>query len=214
MRIVIPVYQGVDLLDVCGPAEMFHWAGYQVDLMAEVPGMVIFDNGFSISVPDPLGPPLPCDALWIPGGNPDQLSRLIHDPAHTYLDFAAAQATVSTWVCSVCEGALLAAAAGLLDGYAATTHWAFIPYLLENYPAVTVVDGHPRFTLDRNRLTGGGISSGIDEALQLIELLSGTSAAQAVQQTTQYYPDPPVTSLIPNTITSPMPPWPPADGQY
>ena len=59
------------------------------------------------------------------------------------------------------------------------------------------------------RLTGGGISSGLDESLRLIELLSGTEAAQGVQQTTQYYPDPPVVSLIPNTITSPMPPWPP-----
>jgi len=68
-----------------------------------------------------------------------------------------------------------------------------------------VADGHPRFVVDRNRLTGGGISSGLDESLKLIELLSGTEAAQGVQQTTQYYPDPPVSSDIPNVIKSPMP---------
>jgi cyclohexyl-isocyanide hydratase len=142
----------------------------------------------------------------VPGGNPKELDRIIYDPSRAYLDFVQAQAARSAYLCSVCEGALLLAAAGLLDGYEATTHWAFIPYLLENYPQVKVVDGHPRFALDRNRLTGGGISSGLDEALQLISLLAGTAAAEAVQQTTQYYPDPPVSSLIPNTITSPMPP--------
>ena len=108
-------------------------------------------------------------------------------------------------VCSVCEGALLLAAAGLLDDYQVTTHWAFIPYLLEHYPKVKVADGHPRFVLDRNRLTGGGISSGLDEALKLIELLAGTATARRAQQNTQYYPDPPVASEIPNVITSPMP---------
>jgi len=210
MRIVIPIYEGVDLLDVCGPSEMFNWAGYQVDLVAEVPDRVTFNNGFTIEVPAGLGAPQPCDALWIPGGMPDQLSRLIHGPVRTYLDFLVAQAAVSTYVCSVCEGALLAAAAGLIDGCRATTHWAFLPYLMQNYPGVKVADGHPRFVLDGNRLTGGGISSGLDEALQLIAMLSGQAAAENVQQTTQYYPDPPVGSLIPNVLTSPMPPWPPA----
>jgi cyclohexyl-isocyanide hydratase len=82
--------------------------------------------------------------------------------------------------------------------------WAFIPYLKENYPNVTIADGHPRFQLDRDRLTGGRISSGLDEALKLIELLTDTATAASVQQTT-HYPDPPVHSEIPNTITSPMP---------
>jgi len=210
IRIVMPVYEGVDLLDVCGPAEMFNWAGFEVDLVAELPGLVRFNNGFSFRVANGLGAAAPCDALWVPGGDPDALSRIIYDPARAYLDFIAAQAPVSRYVCSVCEGALLAAAAGLLDGYTATTHWAFIPYLLQNYPKVAVADGHPRFQLDRNRLTGGGISSGLDEALELIRLLAGTEKAQGVQQTTQYYPEPPVSSLIPNTIGSPMPPPPAA----
>ncbi|HEY6815499.1 MAG TPA: DJ-1/PfpI family protein [Croceibacterium sp.] len=209
MRILIPVYQKFDLLDVCGPSEMFNWAGYTVDLVAEVPGQVISNNGFVFEVPNGLpAQGTPYDALWIPGGSPDQLTRIIDDPQQRYLGFLQKQAAQSTWVCSVCEGALLAAAAGLLDGYTATTHWAFIPYLMQNNPKVTVADGHPRFVVDRNRLTGGGISSGLDESLQLITLLSGDLAAQQVQQTTQYYPDPPVSSQIPNVITTPMMPAP------
>lgn len=208
-RVVIPVYEGVDLLDVCGPSEMFFWAKFAVDLVAEVPGTVTCNNGFVLEVPAGLGTVEPCDAVWVPGGNPDTISRLIHDPARTYLDFVTRQAGESRWICSVCQGALLLAATGLLDGYTATTHWNFIPYLMENYPAVTVANGHPRFHLDRDRLSGGGISSGLDESLMLIELLAGVDVARKVQQTTQYYPDPPVHSRIPNTITSPMPPWPP-----
>jgi len=209
MRILIPVYQKFDLLDVCGPAEMFNWAGYTVDLVAEVPGQVSANNGFVLEVPNGLpAQGTPYDALWIPGGSPDQLTRIIDDPQQRYLGFLKKQAPQSTWVCSVCEGALLAAAAGLLDGYDATTHWAFIPYLMQNNPNVKIADGHPRFVIDRNRMAGGGISSGLDEALQLIALLSGELAAQQVQQTTQYYPDPPVSSQIPNVITTPMMPPP------
>lgn len=209
MRILIPVYQEFDLLDVCGPGEMFNWAGYTVDLVAEAPGKVSANNGFTFEVPNGLpAQGAPYDALWIPGGSPDQLARMIGDPQQRYLGFLRKQAPQSTWVCSVCEGALLAVAAGLLDGYEATTHWAFIPYLMQNKPNVKVADGHPRFVIDRNRLTGGGISSGLDESLQLIALLSGEAAAQQVQQTTQYYPRPPVTSRIPNVISSPMMPAP------
>lgn len=213
MRILIPVYHRFDLLDVCGPAEMFSWAGYTVDLVAEAPGRVAANNGFVFEVPNGLpSSATPYDALWVPGGDPNELSRILHDPAQTYLDFLKAQAPASGFVCSVCEGALLLAGAHLLDGYTATTHWAFIPYLMQHYPqsagGVTIADGHPRFALDRTVLTGGGISSGLDEALKLIELLSGTALAQEVQQTTQYYPNPPVMSRIPNTITSPMPAYP------
>jgi cyclohexyl-isocyanide hydratase len=211
MRIVIPVYEHVEMLDLCGPYDMFNWAeGFQVDVVAEVPGTVGFNpglaqQGLSFEAPNGLGTPEPCDALWVPGGAPPALHRIIHDPDRTYLNFLVAQAEVSRYVCSVCEGALLLAAAGLLDGYEVTTHWAFVPYLLRHHPAVNVAAGHPRFVLDRDRLTGGGISSGLDEALKLIELLADTATAQDVQQTTQYYPDPPVTSEIPNIIRSPMP---------
>ena len=214
-RIVIPVYQEVDMLDVCGPFEMFRWAGFKVDLVAENPGEVAFSVNnddthpinapFTFNVPNGIGAAAPCDALWVPGGRPDSLARIIGEPESPFLSYLRDQAGQSRYVCSVCEGALLLAAAGLLDGYTVTTHWAFVPYLLQHYPNVSLADGHPRFHLDRDRLTGGGISSGLDEALELITLLAGTPAAESVQQTTQYYPDPPVSSAIPNLIKSPMP---------
>ena len=210
MRIVIPVYDQVDTLDVCGPCEMYNWANFQVDLVAEKPGEVRFNSGLVFKVSAGLDSPGPADALWVPGGDPAALTRIIAEGEKSpYLDFLKRQARQSKWICSVCEGALLLAAAGLLDGYLATTHWAFIPYLMANYPAVRVADGHPRFVIDRDRMTGGGISSGLDESLKLVELLAGQETAISVQQTTQYYPDPPVASAIPNVITTPMMPPPP-----
>jgi cyclohexyl-isocyanide hydratase len=98
---------------------------------------------------------------------------------------------------------LLLAQAGLLDGYLATTHWAFIP-CLKRFPAISVAEGHPRFVVDRNRVTGGGISSGLDESLKMVELLAGYEVAQKVQRFTQYYPSPPVASMIPPTDTCPL----------
>ncbi|WP_077148066.1 DJ-1/PfpI family protein [Sphingopyxis sp. KK2] len=208
MRIVIPVYPEVDLLDVCGPAEMFNWAKFDVALVAADPGPITFNNGFQFNVTAGLDSVTPCDALWVPGGEPDALQAIMFGSDRRYQQFVTAQAAQARYICSVCEGALLVAHCGLLDGYNATTHWAFIPYLLQNYPAISVAPGHPRFVLDRNRLTGGGISSGLDEALQLISLLGGEDLAASVQQTTQYYPHPPVDSDIPNIIQSPMPPVP------
>jgi transcriptional regulator GlxA family with amidase domain len=204
MLIGIPVYEGVDLLDVTGPYEMFTWAKLDVRLFAERPGLIKCNGGMEIRAPHSFAEAGAFDVLWTPGGAPPALVGIIDDPKHTYLNFLRRQAAGARYVASVCEGALLLAAAGLLDGYTVTTHWAFIPCLLAHYPAVKVADGHPRFWLDRNRLTGGGISSGLDESLELIRLLLGEATAQSVQQTTQYYPDPPVHSEIPQTITCPL----------
>jgi len=209
--IVIPVYDGVDVLDVTGPFEMFQWAGIEVRLVAQEPGPITCNGGLTLLIDTAFAEAPVGEVLWTPGGAPKALAGLMSGPDHTFLDFLVEQSRdefmpsgAKRYVASVCEGALLLAAAGLLDGYAVTTHWAFIPCLLRRFPKVTVVDGHPRFHLDRNRLTGGGISSGLDEALELVRLLQGEAAAQAVQQTTQYYADPPVASEIPAAITCPL----------
>lgn len=206
LSVVIPVYDQVDLLDVAGPYEMLSWAGIAIDLVAAEPGLISARAGFSFEAPKGFADaPGPYSALWVPGGAPQSLADIIADPDGPYLSYVRAQAATASWVCSVCEGALLLAAAGLLDDYEATTHWAFVPCLMQAYPKVTVADGHPRFVVSGNRLTGGGISSGLDEALKLIELLTDVATAEAAQQATQYYPRPPVTSRIPNTLTCPVP---------
>ncbi len=93
---------------------------------------------------------------------------------------------------------MLLARAGLLDGHHATTHWAFID-CLRRFPAIAVDETNARFIVSGNRLTGGGISSGLDEALKLIALLFGEAAAESVQVGTQYFPAPPVMGVIPAT---------------
>jgi transcriptional regulator GlxA family with amidase domain len=198
MIIGIPVYDGVDLLDMTGPFEMFHWAGFEIDLLAAQPGLTTSGSRFTFSVSREFTEARAYDAIWVPGGEPDALRRLIDDPARTYLDFLVMEATRVRMMCSVCDGAMLLAAAGLLDGYRATTHWAFTSCFPEHFPRVIVAPGHPRFVHDRDRLTAGGVASGLDAALKLIEILGGTKLAQQVQQDTQYYPDPPVSSEIPS----------------
>ena len=201
--IIMPVYQDVDALDVTGPFEMFRWANIPVVLVTETPGLITCNGSVTLVVTTSFNQAPAGEVLWVPGGHPKALNRLMKD--ETYLGFLRAQAAKPQvkWICSVCEGALLLAAAGLLDGYKVTTHWAFEP-CFSQYPRVTLAGGHPRFHLDRNRLTGGGISSGLDEALQLILLLKGEAVAQSVQQTTQYYPKPPVTSEIPAVTSCPL----------
>jgi cyclohexyl-isocyanide hydratase len=197
MIIGIPVYDGVDLLDMTGPFEMFHWAGFEIDLLAAEPGLKTSGSGLAFSASRGFAEARSYGAIWVPGGEPDALAGMIDDPARTYLDFLTGQAARVPMMCSVCDGAMLLAAAGLLDGYRATTHWAFLSCFPQRFPRVIVEPGHPRFVHDRNRLTAGGVASRLDAALKLIELLGGTALAQQVQQSTQYYPDPPVRSDIP-----------------
>jgi len=210
MRIGIPVYEGFDLLDMAGPWEMFKWAGYAIELVAAKPGLIGCNAGsqangvgLQIEVKTAFSAAGKWDALWTPGGSPKALNLQMKD--QVFLGFLKQKAEEVKYVCSVCDGALLLAAAHLLDGYTITTHWAFIPCFQQRFgKTVKLADGFPRFWLDRNRLTGGGISSGLDESLQLITLLSGVEAAEAVQQNTQYYPDPPVSSQIPQTNYCPL----------
>lgn len=192
------VYDNGDMLDVTGPFEMFDWAGFEIDLITAEPGMKKFrSRGFSYAVERGFAQARDYDAFWVPGGEPDVLAQMIDDPSRTCLDFLAQQASRVRMMCSVCNGAMLLAAAGLLDGYQATAHWEFLSCFSQRFPKVIVAPGLPRFVHDRDRLTGGGMSSGLDTSLKLVELLGGTDLAERVQQATQYYPDPPVKSATP-----------------
>lgn len=200
MRIAIPIYDGVNVLDVMGPLEMFYWEQIETVLVAKDIGNVRCIENVNIAAQGDFANSGSFEVLWVPGGEVAALNRLMYGPDRSYIDYITKLAESAQFVCSVCEGALLLAAAGLLDGYSVTTHWAFRKCLTDRYKNVTVVDGYPRFWRDRNRLTGGGISAGLDEALELIQILKGTSAAEDAQRTTQYYPDPPVKSQIPTEV--------------
>ncbi len=209
MKLGIPIYEGVNLLDVAGPLEMFYWAGQGNDLQTVLvssdghPVTSINKVRFEAQASFAQTPTL--DILWVPGGDPEALEVIMRDPDSPYLQYLRQIAAKATWVCSVCEGALLLARAGLLDGHKATTHWAFVA-CLQKFKAITVDTTHPRFLVSQkerpqmppeNRLTGGGISSGLDESLKLISLLFGDQSAKRVQVTTEYFPKPPVMGAIP-----------------
>jgi cyclohexyl-isocyanide hydratase len=139
--------------------------------------------------------------LWVPGGSVPELRRMMTNPR--YVEFLQDQSVRAEWVTSVCEGAMILASAGLLDSYEATTHWAFLPCFAA-FPKVRVAAGNPRFVVDRNRVTGGGISSGLDEALKLVELIAGKAVAEQVQVSIQYFPQPPVQGTIPTAKSCPL----------
>lgn len=222
-RIGIPIYEGVDLLDVAAPYEIFNWMKeelkgkrrVEVQLLAAKKKAVKTRDGLSFSPQNTFAHARQLDLLWVPGGDPAALEKMMENAA--YQNFLKQQSKRATFVTSVCEGALLLASAGLLDGYKATTHWAFIP-CLECYPKIKVVKGYPRFVVNKFRdktagtwryvVTGGGISSGLDEALELVKLVAGQKIAKSVQMTTQYYPKPPVRGKIKAATSCPLPPQP------
>jgi transcriptional regulator GlxA family with amidase domain len=206
MKLGIPVYEGVDLLDVAGPYEMFKWVdskkGLEVVIVSADGRPVKTLNGVRFEAHASFAATPALDVLWVPGGAPEELGRIMSDPASPYIAYLQQVAKGAKWVCSVCEGALLLARAGLLDRHKATTHWAFVE-CLKRFP-IDVDTTHQRFIVSGNRLTGGGISSGLDEALMLISLLFGEETAKAVQVTTQYFPKPPVAGTIPPAPSCPV----------
>jgi len=214
--IAIPLYDGVDLMDIAAPREMFTWVNtdevewvvYYIGkskLESQDPAVIVTRDGTKI-IPDctyedkKVQTP---NLIWVPGGAPDSLNAIMADTNSPLTAYVVDKGPSADWVCSVCEGAILLANTGLLDGYNATTHWAFYPCMAA-FPEVTMVDGFPRYVKDRNRITGGGISSALDEALYIIELIMGTAVAINVQQQMQYYPNPPVSSNIPTQDCCPV----------
>jgi transcriptional regulator GlxA family with amidase domain len=201
IKLGIPVYEGVNLLDVAGPYEMFSWVPAAKGLKSVIVSAdgcpVTTLNGVRFEAQASFAETPALDVLWVPGGSLEALSAIMSNPASEYLAYLRGVAAGATWVCSVCEGALLLARAGLLQGHKATTHWAFVR-CLESFPGIDVDMTHQRFVVSGNRLTGGGISSGLDEALKLVALLFDDKTAEAVQLTTQYFPAPPVCGRIPH----------------
>lgn len=210
----IPVYDQVNLMDIAAPCEMFFWMNQtwqtktakqksaQVLLVAATNANVTTAAGVAITPTATFDGCPQLDLLWVPGGYPTALKDRMNDPV--FLNFLRQQSQSARFVTSVCEGALLLASAGLLDGYKATTHWAFMS-CLRKFKKIKVARGYPRYVVNKNKatgqyvITGGGISSGLDEALKLVELItdevlggkSGIDVAKGVQLTTQYLPKPP-----------------------
>lgn len=133
------------------------------------------------------------DLIYVPGAM-DTSCPLFYsekqedNPFFQVLEKARMEAEI---IASVCTGALLLGTAGLLAGRKATTHW-MTANLLAQFPEVTLASGFPRYVVDQNIFTGGGISSTIDEALAIVTALFDQKTAEKVQLIMQYHPDPPV----------------------
>ncbi len=187
MQIAIPVFDGITALDAIGPYEVLQRLpdATVVFVGAEV-GSVRSDNGFlGICVDAPLSAVDRPDVVVVPGGTGTR--PLLG--GHPILDWVRDTYAHTRFTTSVCTGSLVLAAAGLLDGLTAATHWGAYDTLagLGAEPVPDRVVEH----VDRRILTAAGVSSGIDMALRLSELLVDADAARAMQLMIEYDPQPP-----------------------
>jgi cyclohexyl-isocyanide hydratase len=191
MNLGLLLFPGLTQLDLTGPFEVFHRIpGAKVHLVWKDLAPVAADSGLRILPTTTLADCPPLDVVMIPGGF-GQIA-LMEDPE--ILDWLRTQAKTARYMTAVCTGSLLLGGAGLLEGYQATTHWAFTE-LLAAYGA-THAKG--RVVIDRDRITGGGVTAGIDFALVLAAQLAGDDVAKAIQLGLEYNPAPPFTAGHPD----------------
>jgi cyclohexyl-isocyanide hydratase len=181
------LFPQITQLDLTGPAEVFsRCPDSQVHLIWKTLEAVETSSGFSIC-PNVTFEDCPdLDVLCVPGGSGQNL--LMEDDKT--LDFIRSQAAGAKFVTSVCTGSLLLGAAGLLDGYRATCHWMS----LEQLSLFGAIATQERVVRDRNRITGGGVTAGIDFGLMVAAELFGEKVARQIQLTTEYAPQPPFDS--------------------
>jgi transcriptional regulator GlxA family with amidase domain len=192
-RIGMYIYPNMTMLDVLGPHQTLGLCpGLEVFTFARTTEPIVTDTGLTI-LPDHDFTDLPvCDVLLV-GGGPNAYHEMTDK---TVLGTLARVGDQARYVTSVCSGALILAAAGLLKGYRANTHWSYRE-VLASYPGVELADG--RVVIDRNRLTGGGVTAGIDFALTLVGVLLGDETAQLIQLLMEYNPAPPYNCGHPDT---------------
>jgi transcriptional regulator GlxA family with amidase domain len=186
MNIAIPIFDQLTVLDAVGPYEVLsRLPGATVHFVAKETGPKRAENGMLALMADRTLDELPDpDVIVVPGGygnrplmkDEEVLSWLRHAHEH------------SQWTTSVCTGALVLAAAGILDGLEATTHWLCLD-ALARYGAIPV--GDRRVVEQGKVLTAAGVSAGIDMALILAARIAGDELAQAIQLGIEYDPEPP-----------------------
>ncbi|HYF07214.1 MAG TPA: DJ-1/PfpI family protein [Acetobacteraceae bacterium] len=190
LRIGLLLFPRLTQLDMTGPFEVFSRVpGAKVHLVWKTRDAVRSDTGLAM-LPDTAFAECPqLDVLCVPGG--PGVAALMED--EEVLAFLRAQAAGARYVTSVCTGALVLGAAGLLKGRRATTHWASHDFLA----ALGAIPVEGRVVRDGNLLTGGGVTAGIDFALTLAAELVSPEAAQAIQLQIEYAPAPPFASGTP-----------------
>ncbi|UOM35731.1 DJ-1/PfpI family protein [Acuticoccus sp. I52.16.1] len=192
LQIGLLVFPKLTQLDLTGPFEVFaRLPDTDVNLVWKTLDPVVSDVGLHLLPTHDLASCPELDVICIPGG--PGVNPLLNDPE--VLDFVRRQAEGARYVTSVCTGALVLGAAGLLKGYRAATHWASMDFL-ESFGA-TPAD--VRVCIDRDRVTGGGVTAGIDFGLTLAAELTDAATAQRIQLYMEYNPQPPFPAGSPHT---------------
>ncbi|MFQ4138114.1 DJ-1/PfpI family protein [Nodosilinea sp. PGN35] len=187
------IYPGVIQLDVMGAYQVLAFPpNTDVHLIGKTLTPIVSNEGVTLTPTVTLETCPPLDVICVPGGGMGQVEAM-KDPE--ILDFLKQQSVTAQYVTGICTGSMILAAAGLLQGYKATCHWAFRDQL-----AALGVDVVPkRVVIDRNRITGAGVTSGIDFGLTLLGLLCGEPVAQMTQLMMEYTPEPPFDAGTPET---------------
>jgi transcriptional regulator GlxA family with amidase domain len=181
-RILVLAVDGAQSIDIMGPVEVFEYAertvpgSYKIELVGPATdGHITMSNGFRLAVEPLPEPPPRVDTLIVAGGEGSR--RAVDDPI--VVDWIARASRRARRTASICTGAYLLAATGLLDGHRATTHWAFCDGFRQRFPEVEL-DPEPVFIRDGDIWTSAGVTAGMDLALALLEDDLGTEVAMTV----------------------------------
>jgi len=187
-------YPRMTILDLIGPQYMFaSLMGASVHLVAKTRDPITSDTGVTI-IPTATFDECPSDltVLFVPGGTDGTLAAMRDDTTRA---FVADRGSRARYVTSVCTGSLVLGAAGLLKGFNATSHWA----ALETLPDFGAVPVAERVVRDRNRITGAGVTAGLDFGLTMLAELRDATYAEGVQLICEYDPAPPFNAGSPRT---------------
>ena len=191
LQIGFLIYPGVIQLDFTGPYQVLSFPpNTEVHLVWKNLMPMKSNEGLVLTPTTTFADCPPLDVICVPGGGLGQLDVMKNNKA---LAFLKQQADTAQYVTSVCTGSMILAAAGVLSGYKATCHWAFRDQLA----ALGVEVVPQRVVVDRNRITGAGVTSGIDFAFTLLGLLCDEETAKVTQLMMEYSPTPPFNAGTP-----------------
>jgi cyclohexyl-isocyanide hydratase len=186
MKVLALVYPGMTLLDLVGPLQAWSFLpGYEVQYAWHRSGAVPTDCGLSVQATNSFADAWTDPAVLVVGGGAKPTLDLLGDS--TAIAFLADRGSRARWVCSVCTGSLLLGAAGLLRGYRAAVHWG----AREALNQFGAEPSSERVCVDRNRLTGGGITAGVDLGIAVAGYWAGESMGRVIELIMEYAPQPP-----------------------
>ena len=192
LQIGLLIFPNVTQLDLTGPVQVFSSVpGAKLHLIWKRIEPVPSDSVLVLTPTTTFADCPQLDVICVPGGF--GVDDMVND--EEMLQFLRDQAKGAKYVTSVCTGSLVLGAAGLLRGYRAATHWT----AMENLSAFGATPTKTRVCIDRNRVTGGGVTAGIDFALTLVAMLLDEKTAQAIQLRLEYNPAPPFNAGSPDT---------------